>query len=69
MSLSLETTVQDGLGTVRKAIVADKAEDFKLLQEIMHRATNLWPEAPPQVKRLADMVTNGKVLQDYGPDS
>lgn len=69
MSLSLETTVQDGLGTVRKAIVADTAEDFKLLQEIMFRATNLWPEAPPQVKRLADMVTNGKVLQDYGPDS
>lgn len=69
MSLSLETTVQDGLGTVRKAIVAQTADDFKLLQEVMHRATNLWPEAPPQVKRLADMVTNGKVLQDYGPDS
>lgn len=65
MALKLMTLMEDGLGTAAKAIVADTAEDYKLLQAIMHRATNLWPDAPASVKALSDMVTNGKVLQEY----
>lgn len=34
-------------------------------QELVHRATNLWPDAPPEVKEFADMVTVGHVQQDY----
>ncbi len=69
MSLYLETRVVDGIGTAAKAIVATTDADYKLLQQVMHRATNLWPDAPAQVKRLSDVVTNGKVMQDYGPDA
>jgi len=68
MILHVETRVMDGLGTTAKCIVATTEKDWKLMQDIMFRATNLWPDAPPQVKRLSDVVTNGKVLQDYGPD-
>ena len=68
MSLEVYTTMQDGLGTVYKAIVATTADDYKYLQELVQRGANLWPDAPPQVKRVADLVTSGKVLQDYGPD-
>lgn len=68
MGIKLLTTVEDGLGTVGKSIVVDTQEDYKLLQEIFQRAGNLWPDASPQVKRIIDLVTNGKVMQDYGPD-
>ncbi len=33
--------------------------------ELIQRGANLWPDAPPEIKELADLVTNGKVLQDY----
>lgn len=68
MALKLMTLIEDGLGTKAKMIYCERQEDFKTLQEIMHRATNLWPDAPPSVKRLSDMVAHGKILQDYGPD-
>ena len=68
MAIKLLTTVEDGLGTVGKSIVVDTAEDFKLLQELFQRAGNLWPDASPQIKRIIDLVTNGQVMQDYGPD-
>lgn len=68
MGIKLLTTVEDGLGTVGKSIVADTQEDYILVQEIFQRAGNLWPDASPQVKRIIDLVTNGKVMQDYGPD-
>lgn len=68
MTLKLMTLMEDGLGTAAKAIVATTAEDFETLKVIMFRATNLWPDAPASVKVLSDMVTNGKVLQDYGTD-
>lgn len=33
--------------------------------ELIQRGANLWPDAPPYIKELADNVTNGKLLQDY----
>lgn len=68
MALKLMTLVEDGLGVKAKVIYCPHDRDFKVLQEIMFRATNLWPDAPPSVKRLSDMVAHGKILQDYGPD-
>lgn len=66
--IRLITLSEDGNGTFAKAIVADNQNDYKLLQELFQRAGNLWPDASPQIKRIVDLVTNGKVMQDYGPD-
>lgn len=68
MSLYVESRIVDGTGTAAKCIVATTDADWKLVQQILFRATNLWPDAPPQVKRISDIITNGKILQDYGPD-
>lgn len=65
MAIKLMTTVEDGLGTVGKSVVADTAEDYAILQTIFQRAGNLWPDAPPAAKQIIDLVTNGKVMQDY----
>jgi len=34
-------------------------------KELVQRATNLWPDAPPEIKEFADIITNGAILQDY----
>lgn len=34
-------------------------------REMVQRATNLWPDAPPEIKHFADMITNGRPMQDY----
>lgn len=65
MGLKVITQMQDGVGTIRKTIEADTAEDWKHLQQVFQRACNLWPDAPAAIKEIADVVTNGKVLQDY----
>lgn len=41
------------------------AADWKHFQELIQRGSNLWPDAPPEIKEFADLVTNGKVMQDY----
>lgn len=35
------------------------------IAEILQRACDKWPDAPPEVKWLADMITNGMPMQDY----
>lgn len=41
-------------------------ESMKAFKELVQRATNLWPDAPPEIKEFADLVTNnGTVLQNY----
>lgn len=40
-------------------------ESWKSFQELIQRGSNLWPDAPPEIKEFADLVTNGKVMQDY----
>ena len=38
-------------------------DEFK---ELVHRATNLWPDASPEIKAFADQITNnGVLMQDY----
>lgn len=39
--------------------------DWESFQELIQRGANLWPDAPPEIKDFADLVTNGKVMQDY----
>lgn len=35
------------------------------VKELLQRGANLWPDAMPEVKGLADLVTNGKLMQEY----
>lgn len=44
-------------------VVSSKSvKDFK---QMVHRATNLWPDAPPEIKELADLITVGYIQQNY----
>lgn len=65
MSIKLTTLVEDGLGTVAKVIVIDTAESYKAFQKLVHQGNNLYPNNPVEIKELADMVSSGKVLQEY----
>lgn len=50
-------------GNLEIHVPATQADAFK---ELIQRATNLWPDAPPTIKAFADLVTNdGKLMQDY----
>jgi hypothetical protein len=40
----------------------DQVESFKLL---VSRALNTWADAPVAMKELGDMLTHGRVTQDY----
>lgn len=39
--------------------------EWAAFRELVQRGANLWPDAPPEIKEFADLVTNGKVLQNY----
>lgn len=34
-------------------------------QNLIHRGVNLFPDASPEIKEFADVITNGFALQDY----
>ncbi len=40
-------------------------EFVEAFKQLVQRATNTWPDAPPEIKEFADMICEGKVLQDY----
>lgn len=46
-------------------IVAIEDESLETFKQLVQRGANLWPDAPPEIKEFADLVTNGTVLQDY----
>lgn len=58
-------TVSTDIGTVCKQVRITKQDEWKDFQELIQRGANLWPDAPPHIKELADLITNGKVMQDY----
>lgn len=35
------------------------------VRELIQRGANLWPDAPAEIKGLADLVTTSKIMQDY----
>lgn len=47
-------------------IIVD-GQDNSLLEfkELIQRGSNLWPDAIPEIKEFADIITNDIVLQDY----
>ena len=38
---------------------------IKRFQELVQRGTNLWPDAHPEIKETADIITTGSILQNY----
>lgn len=38
---------------------------YPAFKDMIQRAVNLWPDAPPEIKHFADVITNGKPMQDY----
>lgn len=50
-------------------LVIEGKESLDNFKELVNRATNLWPDAPPEIKEFADLVTNWDwhkgPLQDY----
>lgn len=50
-------------------LVAIDKESVNNFQALVYRATNLWPDAPAEIKEFADAVTNFEwhsgPLQDY----
>lgn len=50
-------------GEVLVRITPEHLNEFK---ELVHRGTNLWPDASPEMKAFADNITNdGVQMQDY----
>lgn len=47
-------------------IIIDSAESISRFKELVQRGSNLWPDANPEIKEFADVITNdGWVMQDY----
>lgn len=50
-------------------IIIDSPYSIEIFKELVHRATNLWPDAAPEIKIFADEITNFEwhvgPLQDY----
>ena len=65
MSIVLKTLVVDQVGVDAKIVWIDSAEDYRAFQELIQRGANLWPDAPANIKRIADMITSGVVMQTY----
>jgi hypothetical protein len=38
---------------------------IKLFKEMVQRANNCWDTAPVEMKEFSDMVTHGKLMQNY----
>lgn len=55
------TVIESGLG-LALYITEDDVGAFK---DLVFRGINNSPDAPPSMKQLYDILTHGKVLQDY----
>jgi len=50
-------------------IITVSDDSVSAFRELIQRGANLWPAAPPEIKELADLITSGKILQDYRSQS
>ena len=48
-----------------QTIVLESAQSIARFKELIQRGANLWPDAHPEIKETADLITNGQILQDY----
>jgi len=47
-------------------ILVDSPESIENFKQLIQRGANLWPDAQPEIKEFADLITNGRIFQDYG---
>lgn len=47
------------------SLFIEGAAEVAAFKELVQRGSNIAPDAPASMKILADLVTNGKVMQDY----
>ena len=60
------TKIKDSEGfTICFVITVDTHESMEAFRKLVFRATNLWPDAPAEIKTFADEVEHGKALQNY----
>lgn len=55
----------DSFGKIRQVHISVGANEWTRFQEVWQRGTNLWPDAPDYIKKAADEITSGKVMQPY----
>lgn len=49
-----------------RIIIRITNDDLPKFKELVQRATNLWPDASPEIKEFADDITHdGIIMQDY----
>lgn len=51
--------------TQESTVLVIPKEFFPQFQQLCQRAGNLWPDASPEMKAFIDLITEGKVQQDY----
>jgi len=55
----------DAGDNLKRVNISIDAKEYVKFQELIQRGANLWPDAPDYIKRAADLLTTGKVMQDY----
>lgn len=71
---SIHTNNPDGFQTFGSSTLADQGtslriyvnhQDVEAFKSLVFRGINNSPDAPPAMKQLYDILTHGKILQDY----
>lgn len=57
--ITVNTIAEDGFVVI---VDSDSIERFR---DLIQRGVNLFPDAHPEIKEFADVITNGHILQDY----
>lgn len=52
----------DAVAEFKISVTTDSIAGFK---QMVAKALNCWPDAPPELKEMGDMLDHGKILQDY----
>lgn len=63
--ITLQKLTDGNNNEVAYSIIIDEKESMEAFKTLVFRATNLWPDAPPEIKEFADELDHGKILQDY----
>lgn len=62
INFSLVPTIFESQESTTIVVPKDFLPQFK---ELCQRAGNLWPDASPEMKAFIDIITEGKIQQDY----
>ena len=63
--MAIKTVKSFANTTLASITIVVDAESIANFQDLIHRGANLHPDAAPEIKEFADIVTNGYAMQDY----